>query len=343
MRYQIEWTEAEITSVELVSSSVRQLELMPVKGTEHFTPGSHISFEVMINNLPEIRSYSLIGLYEKNKPYRIAVKQLAESRGGSNYMWQLKPGAKIKVSRPANNFELQFKPVDYLLVAGGIGITPVVGMAEALASKNNNLAMVYVGNAQNEMPYINQLTMLLGDKLTIHTLEKDKTFFDFKKLIAAIKPGTQLYLCGPLAMMNEVRHQWEAHKLPPADLRFETFGASGKFAPQTFKVSIPRLKLELTVEKNQSMLDVLNKAGADIMYDCVKGECGLCMVDILSCSGEVDHRDFFLSDEQKKENKKMCACVSRVAKGDIVIDTAFRGTKKLNYKSTELSSTSSDK
>lgn len=332
MRYQIEWAEAEVISTELVSSSVRQLELMPVNGTEVFTPGSHLSFEVMINNLPETRSYSLIGLYEKNKPYRIAVKQLPESRGGSNYMWQLKPGAKIKVSRPANNFELQFKPVDYLLVAGGIGITPIVGMAEVLASKNVPVNMIYVGNAQSEMPYINELTMLLGDKLIIHTLEKDKTFFDFKKLISKITSGTQLYLCGPLGMMDEVRHQWEAHKLPAADLRFETFGASGKYAPQTFKVSVPRLKLELTVEKNQSMLDVLNKAGADVMYDCVKGECGLCTVDILSCSGEVDHRDFFLSDKEKRENKKICTCVSRVANGDIVIDTAYRGEEKNHTK-----------
>jgi len=328
MRYQTEWTEAEVVSTELVSSSVRQLEFMPVTGTEIFTPGSHLSFEVMINNLPETRSYSLVGLYEKNKPYRVSVKQLAESRGGSNYMWQLKPGAKIKISRPANNFELQFKHADYLLVAGGIGITPMVGMAQVLASKKVNVTMVYVGNSESDMPYINELTALLGDKLTVHTLEKDKTFFNFKKLISELTPGTQMYLCGPLGMMDEVRHQWEAHKLPATDLRFETFGASGKFAPQAFKISIPRLKLELKVEKNQSMLDVLNKAGADIIYDCVKGECGLCMVDILSCSGEVDHRDFFLSDEQKKENKKMCTCVSRVANGDIVIDTAFRGTEK---------------
>lgn len=324
MRYQIEWTEAEVISAELVSTSVRQIELMPVNGTEHFTPGSHISLEVMVNNLPETRSYSLIGLYQKDKLYRIAVKQLAESRGGSNYMWQLKPGAKIKVSRPANNFELQFKHANYLLVAGGIGITPMVAMAQVLASKKANVNMIYVGNSESDMPYINELSTLLGNNLTIHALEKDKTFFDFKKLISAIKPGTQLYLCGPLGMMDEVRHQWEQHQHPTADLRFETFGASGKYAPQAFKVSIPRLKLELTVEKNQSMLDVLSKAGADIIYDCLKGECGLCTVDILSCSGEVDHRDFFLSDEQKKENKKICTCVSRVAKGDIVIDTSYR-------------------
>lgn len=325
MRYQLEWTEAEVISAELVSTNVREIVLMPVNGTEAFTPGAHLNFEVLINNLPETRSYSLVGLHEKNKPYRIGVKLLPESRGGSEYMWKLKPGAKVKVSRPVNNFELQYKPIDYLLIAGGIGITPIVGMAEALASKKANLKMIYIGNDRNEMPYIKELTTLLGNRLTIHTIQENKTYFDFKKLLFETKPGTQLYLCGPMGMMNEVRHQWESYQLPATDLRFETFGASGKYAPQAFKVSIPRLKMELLVEKNQSMLDALNKAGVDIMYDCVRGECGLCTVDIISCNGEVDHRDFFFSDEEKTENKKICTCVSRVAKGDIVIDTSFRG------------------
>ena len=90
-------------------------------------------------------------------------------------------------------------------------------------------------------------------------------------------------------------------------------------------MSIPRFGLELVVGEHESMLDVLVRAGAEVLSDCQRGECGLCAVDVLACSGVVDHRDFFFSERQKGENKKLCACVSRVVNGDVVIDTAYRG------------------
>jgi vanillate O-demethylase ferredoxin subunit len=126
-------------------------------------------------------------------------------------------------------------------------------------------------------------------------------------------------------MLDAVRRAWHARNLPPGDLRFETFAASGQFAPQPFEVSVPRLGVTLTVPENQTLLDALAQAGVEVMYDCQRGECGLCVIDILDCSGTIDHRDMFFSDAQREENKKMCACVSRVVDGNLVIDTAYRG------------------
>jgi vanillate O-demethylase ferredoxin subunit len=127
--------------------------------------------------------------------------------------------------------------------------------------------------------------------------------------------------------MNAIRKIWKESPFETANLRYETFGASGLFPPQKFTVTLPRFKKEIEVRENETLLHALEAANIDVMYDCQKGECGLCQVDILEYSGYIDHRDFFFSEAEKGENKKMCACVSRVVKGSIVIDTGYRGNQ----------------
>jgi ferredoxin-NADP reductase len=328
MRYRNIWMEARVTATKQVASNVLQIDIQPDDGALPFTAGAHIDVSVLINDLPEIRSYSLVGVYEASQAYRIAVKRLASSRGGSQYMWSLTAGSRLRISQPMNHFELTYTRPAYWLVAGGIGITPLVGMAKELSGRGADIQMLYVGSSRREMPFIDLLESYIGNKLFVHASD-EKPRFDFEKWIAEMRKDPQVYLCGPLSMMNTIRRFWEIQGKPSADLRFETFGASGQFSPQAFKVSVPRLGLELQVNENQSLLDVLENAGADVMYDCRKGECGLCAVDILSCSGLVDHRDFFFSEKQKGENHKMCACVSRIANGDVVIDTAYRKRKTI--------------
>lgn len=103
--------------------------------------------------------------------------------------------------------------------------------------------------------------------------------------------------------------------MPPTNLRYETFGNSGCFSSEKFIVRIPSLGTETTVSPNESVLDALERTGVEIMYDCRKGECGLCRVDVLDLDGEIDHRDVFLSQTQKSESTRLCACVSRVIRG----------------------------
>ena len=127
---------------------------------------------------------------------------------------------------------------------------------------------------------------------------------------------TELYMCGPIRLMDAVRREWVGHGLPVPNLRFETFGNSGAWAPERFRVSIPSLGREVVVDEDASMLEALEDAGVEVMWDCRKGECGLCTVRVLGCDGQIDHRDVFLSDEQKKGDTSLCSCVSRVATGD---------------------------
>lgn len=326
MRYRNTWVNATITNTELIAKNVVKIQLTPENGAKKFTVGSHIDVSFLINGVTEIRSYSLVGQYNPKEPYTIAIKRLPSSRGGSNYMWSLKKGSQIKISQPTNHFELKHNASDYLLIAGGIGITPLLGMAEQLHSKKDiNLRMLYLGRNEEEMPFAEHLKTLLGDRLELHYSD-ESGYYDIGKLNSIANNQTQIYLCGPLLLMNSVRKIWEASPFENAHLHFETFGTTGLFSPQNFTVKIPRFNKEFVVGENQTLLQVLEENNLEIMYDCKKGECGLCQVDILEYTGDIDHRDLFFSEEEKSKNLKMCACVSRVANGHVVIDTAYRSS-----------------
>lgn len=239
-------------------------------------------------------------------------------------MWSLASGARLTISQPKNQFQLTFGRPYYTLLAGGIGITPIYGMALELAQKGAHFRLLYAGSSRGEMPFLEELTACLGQRLAIFASDEHQRV-NVTEVVDSIEAGTQLYVCGPLSMLEGVRQAWQARGLPVGDLRYESFAASGQFAATEFQVTIPRLSKKVKVGANQTMLDALTLAGVDVISDCQIGECGLCVVDVLAHSGVIDHRDVFFSDEQKAENKKMCACVSRIASGDVVIDTAYRG------------------
>ena len=127
-----------------------------------------------------------------------------------------------------------------------------------------------------------------------------------------------------MPLLDAAREAWAASGRDSADLRFETFGNSGRFDAQSFWVELPRHGLRLTVPADRSLLDVLNDAGVDTLYDCKRGECGLCAIDIVRAEGTVDHRDVFFSPHEKQTCDRMCACVSRVSGGGVVLDSAYR-------------------
>ena len=139
-----------------------------------------------------------------------------------------------------------------------------------------------------------------------------------------LPPGAQLALCGPLRLMDAARQAWQRAGRPEADLRFETFGNSGAQAAEPFWVELPRHGLRIEVPADRNLLDMLEEHGVQALSDCRRGECGLCALDIVSVQGTVDHRDVFFSAHQKQANGRMCACVSRVCGGGVVLDSAFR-------------------
>ena len=253
--------------------------------------------------------------------YRIAVKRLDDGRGGSLAMWQLAAGDRLQVTVPQNYFALDLDAPAYLLLAGGIGITPLLAMAQTLGQRGAVVRMLVGTRTQAELAFLPQLQTALGDRVQSLVGERGEQI-DFAREIAALPQAAQMYICGPVPMLDAARRAWADAGRPLADLRFETFGSSGRFAPQAFRVQIPRHGMDIMVPADCSLLDALEMAGLQTISNCRRGECGLCTLEVLGVNGTLDHRDVFLSDREKQSQRRICVCVSRVV-GDITLESAY--------------------
>jgi vanillate O-demethylase ferredoxin subunit len=305
--------------------NIREFTIVPDDGARPYEPGSHLNVVVMIDGQPDHRSYSLVGAGD-GSCYRIAVRRHDDSRGGSRYMWTLREGARISVSDPHNLFAIEFGRPEYLLVAGGIGITPLVAMADALERAHANWRLIYVAKSRGDAAFLDELVAHFGARIDTRFSDEGRRL-DLAGEIGKLREGAQLYLCGPLRLLDATRTEWSRTSKPMADLRFETFASGGLYAPESFHVKIPRLGVDIEVPADRTMLEALEQAGVEVMSDCRRGECGLCALEVTGVEGVVDHRDVFLSEHEKANNEKICACVSRVVGGSITVDTAYRPSK----------------
>lgn len=322
MAEQIDWRSARLRSIRDLTPDVRLFEIEPSGEFVAPTPGSHINIVVQIKGRPDLRCYSAVGPCTDGV-YRIAVKLLGDTRGGSRYMWGLQPGAQLTVSTPGNHFDLGRGRPEYLLLAGGIGITPIFTMALALARDAANFRLLYACRRRQDLALADELKAHIGDRL--HTfIDEENARIDLDSEIARLPAGGEFYVCGPIGMLEAAKRHWRESGRPMDQLRFETFGNSGRFASEPFKVKVPRLGMEVDVAIGQTMLDALEAAGIEMIFDCRRGECGLCALPIVETDGIVDHRDVFFSEEEKAANSKLCTCVSRVVGGSITVDTPDR-------------------
>ncbi len=318
----VEWRPARIVALRDLSPDIRAIDIAPDGACPAPTPGAHLKVAVMIGDRPDQRSYSVVSTPAEGV-YRIAVKRLETSRGGSKYMWSLEPGARLSISGPDNHFNLTPGSHERLLIAGGIGITPIFAQAMALARSGANFRMLYGARDRADFAFGDELAEALGDRLKLFANKAGENI-DLLSEFSRLSATAEAYVCGPIGMLEAAKRAWSEAGRPRERLRFETFGASGAWPTKAFRVNIPRLGKEILVPETQSMLEALEAAGVETMYDCRRGECGLCALPILSAEGVVDHRDVFFSDAEKARNDKLCACVSRIYGESVTIDTADR-------------------
>jgi vanillate O-demethylase ferredoxin subunit len=314
----IEWGPATLLRTRDLTDDIRLFEIEPAAAFRAVAPGSHVSMLLPIGGGSDVRSYSIVSA--SDGVLRIAVKLLPDSRGGSAYLWSLTAGARLTVSRPRNHFPLGREAADYLLVAGGIGVTPIFGMALALVEAGLPVRVLYGVRSAADAALADELRAVLGERLVVAAGSP----IDLDAEIAGLAPGGEMYVCGPIGMLEAAKRAWQASGRPVAKLRFETFGSSGRYATEAFRVSIPRLGVELEVPRTMSLLDALQGAGVKMIYFCRRGECGLCALPIVRVEGVVDHRDVFFTEAEKDENAKLCTCVSRAAGGVLTLDTGDR-------------------
>lgn len=306
------WHDARIVETREIADRIRRVVLAP-DNPRPVRAGEHVDLLIDIDGIPTNRSYSIVDATPSGDRIAISVLHTRNSRGGSEAIHALREGDRLRVSTPLQDFPLRIGAARYVLLAGGIGITAMIGMAAALQRVKADYELVFVGRSRSAMAYLDHLRETHGERLRVHIDDEGDTL-DTTALVDSITPGAELYMCGPIRLMDAVRRAWINADHDITALRYETFGSSGWFEPEPFDIAIPRLGVECTVRPDESALDALERAGVDMMFDCRKGECGVCQVDVLGVEGVVDHRDVFFSDEQKATTSRMACCVSRVAR-----------------------------
>ena len=183
--------------------------------------------------------------------------------------------------------------------------------------------MLYAGRRRAEMPFVDELSERLGDRLRL-CVSEEGTRMEVAAEVATLHPEGELYVCGPHRLIDACRRSWAADGRPVVNLRFETFADTGEHAPERFVVHVVDHGVDVEVPERRTMLSALVEAGVPVMYDCLRGECGLCTVQVLEAEGQIDHRDVFLSDAERAEGRRICTCVSRAVGGSLTVDTGHR-------------------
>lgn len=233
----MERMSARLRATRDLTPDVRLFEIEPDWPLIRVTPGSHINVVVPIDGRSQLRSYSLVGPCGDGL-YRIAVKRLASSRGGSVGMWHLKTGERLTISEPRNSFELSYDRPEYLLLAGGIGITPIYTMALALKQTGAKFRLLYSARSRLDLAFAEELARYIGERLQIFVSEEGQRI-DIAGEIAKLDPRGELYVCGPFGMLEAAKRLWREAGRPAPHLRYETFGNASNIADAPFKVRIP--------------------------------------------------------------------------------------------------------
>lgn len=303
------WQRARVVENRALTASVRRI-VLEVEAPAPVQAGAHLDVRIEVGGQGDTRSYSIVDASQDGSRVALSVYDSPASRGGAAVMHALQPGDELEVTQPMLDFPLRIGAASYVLLAGGIGITAIASMARVLQQTGADYRLVYAGRSRAQMAYLDELVAGHGERLELHVGDEG-TSVSVPELVAGLDDATELYMCGPIRLMDAVRRAWVERGLSLPKLRFETFGNSGWYAAEEFTVEVPRLGLETVVRPGETMLEALEAAGADMMYDCRKGECGLCEVRVLSLDGAIDHRDVFYSERQKDATSKMCCCVSR--------------------------------
>lgn len=281
-----------------------------------WSPGAHVDVLVRPGL---VRQYSLCGDHSDPARWRIAVLREDASRGGSIHLHDhARPGSVLQVGAPRNNFPL----VDaerYLLIAGGIGITPLLPMARELRSRGANWRLVYGGRHRSRMAFLDEL----GGYPQVEIVPQDVHGpLPVAQLLADPAATTAVYCCGPEGLLRAV--ETACANRPAGTLHVERFHADPDLATapdEPFEVQLASTGQVLEVAAGQSILDALHSAGLDVPSSCREGTCASCETGVLDVvDGEIEHRDAVLTDAERLRGDTMMLCVSRTRSGRLVLD-----------------------
>jgi phthalate 4,5-dioxygenase reductase subunit len=307
-----------VTRNDRIAEGIHLLEFRDIEGKAlpEFSAGAHIAIRAP-NGL--LRKYSLCNDPGERERYLVAIKREANGRGGScNLIDSVKAGDQLMVAPPVNDFALPQRAQDFLFIAGGIGITPIMAMIKEVVRQGKRFRLYYCSRSAETTAFIGELSAPeFRDRVVIHYDEGDPArSLDLKSILAERKNREHLYCCGPRPLMEAVRHftdHWS-----PAAVHFEAFSDAETHKPtdKPFKVRLAQSGQVLDVPTDKTILEVLRAHGLEVPSSCETGTCGTCRTKMLA--GTADHRDLYLPDHERADN--LMICVSRALTDEITLD-----------------------
>ena len=281
-----------------------------------FTAGAHITIRVP-NGL--LRKYSLCNDPAERDRYQVAIKRETNGRGGSSTLIdKVKAGDELMVAPPVNDFGLPQRAQDFLFIAGGIGITPIMAMIRELQAQGKRFRLFYCSRSPETTAFTEELSAPeFAGKVVIHHDQGDPTCsLDLKAILAERRNREHLYCCGPRPLMEAVRRMTD-HWSPTA-VHFEAFSEAEthKAGDKPFRVRLARTNKVLEVPVTKTILEVLRDNGLDVPSSCETGTCGTCRTKMLA--GVADHRDLVLAEHERADT--IMICVSRAKSDEITLD-----------------------
>ncbi|PHP65966.1 ferredoxin [Zhengella mangrovi] len=305
----------KVASRRMLTPTIAEFTLVAADGAAlpDYEPGAHVTVQTPSGAM---RRYSLVGPGEDPESYVLAVKLEAESRGGSRSMHdEAVEGTELVVEPPENEFPLK-QANKYLLIAGGIGVTPIYAMARKLDEDGKSFSIIYCTRSAEEAAYLEEMRAAFGSRLTVHHDDGDPDkVYDFWDHFAEPQ-AMHVYCCGPKPLMEEIKAisgHW-----PEGRVNFEDFKPVEvvRADDAAFEVELARSGRTLTVPADRTIIETLREAGFATVSSCESGTCGTCKTRLVS--GAVDHRDMVLMDEEKDDF--IMICVSRSEGGKLVLD-----------------------
>ena len=317
-----------VTHIHAETALIRRLQLASADGSALPPAASGAHLQLTVPGLHQHRCYSLVQATPEQASasapthYTLAVRREEPSSGGSLWMHGLQVGDTLFASAPKNDFALHPALPDeapVLLLAGGIGITPLISHAAALQAAGRAFALHYSGRSREQLALLPELQALCGNALHLHADDEPATRLDLDALLASASAQQHLYVCGPKGLIDAVIATTAARGWARERVHFELFTQAAAHAGDSaFEVELRQSGQVLQVPADKTILEVLEDAGLDPMFDCRRGECGVCQCAVLE--GVPDHRDYFLSDSERAAGKLIQTCISRALTPRLVLD-----------------------
>lgn len=312
--------KARITKRSTQADKVVVIELSPSESKQcfpAFEAGAHIDIHVD-NEL--IRQYSLCGKPSDTNVYRIGVLNDPQSRGGSKKIFaDFKTGDEITISEPRNHFPVEASAAHTILIGGGIGITPLISMAYELRDKGKPFSIHYCIKSKDQAGFVEELSAEFKEQTTFHcSADGQDKKFSAKNDLPTASSDTHIYICGPNSFMESLIDEVKSLGYPSSNVHFEFFQADVDTSGSEIEVYCEDSDITVTVNEDESIATALMRAGVRVSLACEEGVCGTCITDVIE--GEPDHRDLFLTDEEKEDNDQIIICCSRSKSARLVLD-----------------------